>query len=82
MRYQAWPVRAGRYELTLSVPQGTPPRNVLVAGRSLTVRAGTPRRLRIPTSGTPLELRVAVPNAPLGGRYLGVKVFALRFVPG
>jgi hypothetical protein len=82
MRYQAWPVRAGRYELTLSVPQGTPPRNVLVAGRSLTVRAGTPRRLRIATSGAPLELRVAVPNAPLGGRYLGVKVFALRFVPG
>jgi hypothetical protein len=82
MRYQAWPVRAGRYELTLSVPQGTPPRNVLVAGRSLTVRPGTPRRLSIPTTGAPLELKVAVPNAPLGGRYLGVKVFALRFVPG
>ena len=82
MRYQAWPARAGRYELRLSVPQGTPPRNVLVAGRSLTVRTGTPRRLSIPTSGAPLELRVAVPNAPLGGRYLGVKVFALRFVPG
>jgi hypothetical protein len=82
LRYQAWPARSGRYELTLSVPPGTPPRNVVIAGRTLVVRAGTPRRLSIPTNGAPLELKVAVPNAPLGGRYLGVKVFALRFVRG
>jgi hypothetical protein len=45
------------------------------------VRAGTPRQITVPTAGAPLVMKIAVPNAPLGGRYLGVKVFALRFVP-
>jgi hypothetical protein len=81
LRYQAWPAGAGRYELTLSVPAGTPPRNVRIGNRALVVRAGAPRHVSIPTTGAPLDMRIAVPNAPLGGRYLGVKVFALRFVP-
>ena len=82
LRYQAWPIRKGRYELTLVVPRGTPPRHLELNGRPLVVRHGSPRRLSVPTDGAPLELKVAVPAAPLGGRYLGVKVFALRFVPG
>ena len=81
LQYRAWPIRAGRYELTLSVPRGTPPRNVRIGDRAFVVRAGTPRRISVPTKGAPLLMRIAVPNAPLGGRYLGVKVFALRFVP-
>src|SRR4051794_13023408 len=80
LQYRAWLVAPGRYELTLVVPKGTPPRHLLIAGRALVVRSGTPRRLSIRTNGEPLVMRVAVPNAPLGGRYLGVKVFALRFV--
>jgi hypothetical protein len=81
LQYRAWPIRAGRYELTLSVPRGTPPRNVRIGDRAFVVRAGMPRRISVPTKGAPLLMRIAVPNAPLGGRYLGVKVFALRFVP-
>src|SRR3954452_11261707 len=80
LQYRAWPITAGRYELTLAVPKGTPPRHVLIARRALVIRAGTPRRLSMRTNGEPLVMRVAVPTAPLGGRYLGVKVFALRFV--
>jgi hypothetical protein len=81
LQYRAWPIRAGRYELTLSVPSGTPPRNVRIGDRAFVVRAGTPRHITVPTKGAPLLMRIAVPNAPLGGRYLGVKVFSLRFVP-
>jgi hypothetical protein len=81
LRYQAWPARAGRYELTLSVPRGTTPRNIRIGDRAFVVRAGTLRRITVPTKGAPLVMKIAVPNAPLGGRYLGVKVFALRFVP-
>jgi hypothetical protein len=79
LRYQAWPIRPGRYALTLSVPAGTPPRRVSIGERTLTIAAGRPRRLTIPTDGEPLVLKVEVPNAPLGGRVLGVKVLALRF---
>jgi hypothetical protein len=81
LQYRAWPIRVGRYELTLSVPRGTPPRNVRIGDRAFVVRAGTPRRINIPTKGAPLLMKIAVPNAPLGGRYLGVKVLSLRFVP-
>jgi hypothetical protein len=81
LRYQSWPIQPGRYELTLSVPAGTAPRHVRIGERTLTVTAGTPRRLTVPTDGRPLELRVEVPNAPLGGRVLGVKVLGLRFAP-
>jgi len=82
LRVQSWPVRPGRYELTLSVPPGTPPRKVKVGGRTLHISAGSPRRLIVATSGSPLMLLVDVPNAPLGGRVLGVKVLSVRFVPG
>ena len=79
LRYQAWPVRPGRYELTLAAPRGT--RTIELGGRRLEVRAGSSRHFTVSTTGTPLELNVNVPNAPLGGRVLGVKVLSLRFVP-
>ena len=79
LRYQAWPIRPGRYDVTLAIPPGTEPRRVRIGDRTLTVTAGKPRRLTIPTDGRPLELKIEVPNAPLGGRVLGVKVLALRF---
>jgi hypothetical protein len=81
LRYQAWPVRAGRYELTLSLPRGSTPRRVWIGKRELVVRAGAPRRLSVPTDGRPLLLQIKVPNASLGARALGVQVLALRFVP-
>jgi hypothetical protein len=78
-RHQAWPIVPGRYELVLSVPRGTPPREVSIGDRTFIVRADEPRRLTFPTTGGPLELDVKVPNSPLGGRVLGVKVLKLRF---
>ena len=81
LRYQAWPIRPGRYDVTLAIPSGTEPRRVRIGDRTLTVVRGKPRRLTVPTDGRPLELKIEVPNAPLGGRVLGVKVLALRFAP-
>jgi hypothetical protein len=81
LRYQAWPVEAGRYELTLSVPKGTEPRRVWIGKRELLVAPATPRHLSVPTDGRPLIVQVKVPNTPLGARALGVQVLALRFVP-
>jgi hypothetical protein len=78
-RYQAWPIRPGRYELTLAAPRGT--RTIRLAGRRLVLQPGPPRHFTIPTTGRHLELNVNVPNVPLGGRVLGVKVLAVRFVP-
>src|SRR6266516_3043375 len=84
LEYRVWPQGAGRYELTLSLPKGTPPRKAtLTAGgekRTVTRRATTRVRLSIPTSGAPLKLAVEVPGAALGGRILGAQVIALRFV--
>jgi hypothetical protein len=80
LRYQAWPVRAGHYELTLSVPRGMAARRVWIGERELRVRS-TPRHVTVPTDGRPLVVQVKVPNAPLGARALGVRVLALRFVP-
>ena len=80
LRYQAWPVRAGRYELTLSVPHGMAARRVWVGKHELRV-GSTPKRLSVATDGRPLVVQVKVPNAPLGARALGVQVLALRFVP-
>jgi hypothetical protein len=80
LRYQAWPVRPGRYELTLAVPRGTASRRVWIGKRELRV-GSTPRRLTVPTDGRPLVVQVKVPSAPLGARALGVQVLALRFVP-
>jgi hypothetical protein len=79
LRYQAWPVRPGRYELTLSVPRGEQPRRVWIGKRTFVV-AGA-RHVDLSTDGRPLVLQVKVPNAPLGARALGVQVLALRFVP-
>jgi hypothetical protein len=82
LHYQAWPVRTGRYELTLSVPGELAPRRIWIGKRTLLVRPGRPRRLSVPTRGAPLVVQVKVPNAPLGARALGVQVLALRFVHG
>lgn len=79
LRYQAWPVRPGRYELTLSVPRGEQPRRVWIGKRTFVV-AGA-RHVDVATTGGPLVLQVKVPNAPLGARALGVQVLGLRFVP-
>jgi hypothetical protein len=79
LRYQAWPVRPGRYELTLSVPRGEQPRRVWIGKRTFVV-AGA-RHVDVATTGSPLVLQVKVPNAPLGARALGVQVLGLRFVP-
>jgi hypothetical protein len=80
LRYQAWPVRAGRYELTLSVPRGMQARRVWIGARELRV-GSTPKRITVPTDGRPLVVQVKVPNAPLGARALGVRVLGLHFVP-
>jgi hypothetical protein len=80
LRYRAWPSRRGVYRLELYVPQGTPPRKVVIGKRMLIVRAGTPTTIEVPTTGAPLDLRVDVPNAPLPGRVLGVKVRSVRLL--
>ncbi|HEY3189649.1 MAG TPA: hypothetical protein VGJ70_19325 [Solirubrobacteraceae bacterium] len=80
LRYQAWPVQPGRYELTLAVPRGMAPRRVWIGKRELRV-GSTARRITVPTDGRPLVVQVKVPSAPLGARALGVQVLALRFVP-
>src|SRR5207247_181034 len=80
LRYQAWPVQPGRYELTLAVPRGAAPRRVWIGKRELRV-GSTPRHLTVPTDGRPLVVQIKVPPAPLGARALGVQVLALRFVP-
>jgi hypothetical protein len=79
LRYQAWPVRPGRYELTLSLPRGEQPRRVWIGKRTFVV--STTRHVSVPTDGSPLVLQVKVPNALLGARALGVQVLGLRFVP-
>src|SRR5215831_10494692 len=79
LRYQTWPVRAGRYELTLSVPHGEQPRRVWIGKRTFVVVGA--RQVNVATTGGPLVLQVKVPNAPLGARALGVQVLGLRFVP-
>ena len=80
LHYRAWPARPGVYELKLYVPDGTAPRKILIGKRFFVVRAGTPRTIEVPTNGAPLDLRVDVPNIPLPGRVLGVKVRAIRFL--
>jgi hypothetical protein len=80
LRYQAWPVKAGRYELTLGVPRGEATRRVWIGTRELRV-GSTPRHISVPTDGRPLVLQIKVPRAPLGARALGVQVLGLRFVP-
>ena len=74
-------MRPGRYALRVAVPRGTAARTVEVDGRRFVVRPGTTKALTVPTDGSPLQVNVDVPNAPLGGRVLGVKVSALRFLP-
>jgi hypothetical protein len=82
LKYRAWPIRPGHYELTLWLPRGEAERIVSVNGkRKVVVRAGHPRRLSIPTRGEPLVLDTDASKAPFYGRYLGVKVSGLRFRP-
>ncbi|TML05823.1 MAG: hypothetical protein E6G36_01520 [Actinobacteria bacterium] len=81
LRYQAWPARSGRYELRIAVPRGTAARKVDLDGRRFVVSPGTTWRLTVPTDGSPLKMNVDVPDAPLGGRVLGVKISGLRFLP-
>jgi hypothetical protein len=80
LRYQAWPVQAGRYELTLGVPKGMAARRVWIGTREIRV-GSTPRRITVQTDGRALVVQVKVPNTPLGARALGVQVLALRFLP-
>ena len=80
LRYQTWPVGPGRYELTIFVPAGTPPRTVSVDGRTIKFRSGKRHRLVVPTRGGPLVLHIGVVRSPLGARVLGVKIASLRFV--
>jgi hypothetical protein len=53
LRYQAWPIRPGRYELTLSLPDGTAPRHLRIGGRTLTLKPGTPQHFTVATRGEP-----------------------------
>jgi hypothetical protein len=82
--YQVWPRRAGRYELSLSLPLGTPSRKVILTTgtekRTVTLHGGRRAHLDIPTSGGPLRLVVDMPASPVGGRLLGAQVAGLRFV--
>ena len=82
--YEVWPRRAGSYELTLTLPPDTSPRNATLsaggAKRTVILRAAHRTHLTIPTSGAPLHVVVDVPTSPLGGRVLGAQVVALRFV--
>ena len=80
LRYRAWPIAQGRYVLNLYVPAGTPPRKIAIGKRTYVIRAGTPRRIVVPTAGAPLVMFVDVQSSPLGGRVLGVKVRSVRFL--
>ena len=80
LRYRAWPIAQGRYVLNLYVPAGTPPRRIAVGKRTYVIRAGSPRRIVVPTAGAPLMMFVDVQSSPLGGRVLGVKVRSVRFL--
>ncbi len=84
LEYRVWPQRAGRYELTLSLPAGELPRKATLSTggekRHVIVRAARKLRLSIPTTGAPLQLSVDVKGSPLGGRILGAQVLSLRFV--
>jgi hypothetical protein len=84
LQYEIWPRQAGRYELTLSLPDGAGRRKATLAAggekRTVVLRASHDLRLSIPTTGAPLELVVEVPTSLLGGRILGAQVIALRFV--
>jgi hypothetical protein len=82
LQYRAWPIRPGRYELTLWLPRGEAERIVTVGGHGkFVLRAGHPRHLSIPTRGEPLFLDIDASHAPFYGRYLGAKVSGLRFRP-
>jgi hypothetical protein len=83
--YEVWPHRAGRYEVTLTLPPGSPERRAtLTTGgekRSIVLHAGQLTHVTLPTDRAPLHVVVDVPTSPLGGRILGAQVRGLRFVP-
>jgi hypothetical protein len=79
-RYGAWHRRPGVYRLVLYVPKGTPARKIMIGKRKLVVRVGPPTTVYVPTKGGPLDMRIDVPNAPLPGRVLGVKVRSVKLL--
>jgi hypothetical protein len=92
LRFRVWPGRSehGRYELTLQLPKDKLPRKaqLMLGGkplRKLTFAPGQTIHLTVPASGSPttaLGLFVDVPETPLDGRVLGLKVRELRYVTG
>jgi hypothetical protein len=93
MRFRAWPgaaAPAGRYELTLALPKDKLPRKVelTLAGKSIRKFSFVPGQvmhLTVRASGSPTEalgLYIDVPETPLDGRVLGLKVRDLRYVTG
>jgi hypothetical protein len=93
LRFRAWPGSAsatGRYELTLSLPQDKLPRKgeLTLGGkrlRKLSFVPGQTIHLTIPAGGSPTEalgVVIDVPETPLDGRVLGLKVVELRYVTG
>jgi hypothetical protein len=93
MRFRAWPGAAahpGHYELTLALPKDKLSRKVelTLAGKSIRKFSFVPGQvmhLTVPASGSPTEalgLYIDVPETPLDGRVLGLKVRDLRYVTG
>ena len=93
LRFRAWPgaaARPGRYELTLALPKDKLPRKVelTLAGKSIRKFSFVPGQvmhLTVSASGSPTEalgLYIDVPETPLDGRVLGLKVRDLRYVTG
>jgi len=93
LRFRAWPGSAsttGRYEITLALPKDKLPRTgeLMLGGkrlRKLHFVPGQTLHLTIPAGGSPTEnlsLSIGVPETPLDGRVLGLKVVELRYVTG
>jgi len=93
LRFRAWPgstSTTGHYELTLALPNDKLPRvgEVTLGGkrlRKLHFVPGQTLHLTIPAGGSPTEvlgLSIGVPETPLDGRVLGLKVVELRYVTG
>jgi hypothetical protein len=91
LRFRAWPgvgSARGRYEVTLALPKDKLPRKgeLTLGGRPLRKLHFVPGQtvhLSIPAAGSPtdaLGIRIDVPETPLDGRVLGLKVVELRYV--
>jgi len=91
LRFRVWPGQVsshGRYQLTLALPKDKLPRKgeIRLGGRlvrKLTFVPGKTVHLSFPAGGSPTEalgVFVDVPETPLDGRVLGLKVRELRYV--